>query len=230
MTTTNDHATVTHPLGRRWTLWFDNPSCRHTNDNFGDTLRSIYTVGTVEDFWRIHHNVTSPGSLKPNCDIHLFKEGPLHRDASTCTKDKAGVAPKWEDPSCENGGRWTIGIPKGKNQEKLTNEAWLDAMLACIGIRRHMRRQAAFQWCGVRTGEMFNEMDDICGVACNIRAKGNRICLWTSSSDHKEMQLLLGQQFKEFLEAVAPEKISYLSHNDAKRITQSVRVSDLYVV
>ena len=31
-------------------------------------------------------------------DFHLFKEG---------------VEPKWEDPSCEHGGKWTVLVPKG---------------------------------------------------------------------------------------------------------------------
>lgn len=64
-----------HQLGHRWTLWFDNPASKQKVENFGETLRAIYTFETVEDFWCIQHNVVKPGSLKPNCDIHLFKEG-----------------------------------------------------------------------------------------------------------------------------------------------------------
>lgn len=67
-----------HTLGHAWTLWFDNPSNKQKLDNFGETLRKVYTFDTVEDFWCIHHNVALPGSLKPNSDIHLFKEGNLN--------------------------------------------------------------------------------------------------------------------------------------------------------
>lgn len=64
-----------HPLGQRWSLWFDNPSSKQKMDNFGETLRKIYTFDSVEDFWCIQHNIALPSMLRPNCDIHLFKEG-----------------------------------------------------------------------------------------------------------------------------------------------------------
>ena len=77
---------------------------------------------------------------------------------------------------------------------------------------------------------MYEEMDDVCGVACNIRGKGNRVCLWTSSSGNEELQVSLGRQFKQFLEVASPDKISYLPHNDAKNFSQSTRLADSYVV
>ena len=40
-----------HPLEHRWTLWFDNPNGRVNNKTWGQTLRSVYTFGTVEEFW-----------------------------------------------------------------------------------------------------------------------------------------------------------------------------------
>lgn len=121
-----------HPLGHRWTLWFDNPSSRQKVENFGETLQAIYTFDTVEDFWRIQHNVALPGTLKPNCDIHLFKEGASWTLNGLCIVQVLGVTPKWEDPCCEKGGRWTVAIPK-PNNEQLTNEIWLNAVLSCIG-------------------------------------------------------------------------------------------------
>lgn len=66
-----------HPLAKRWTLWFDNPSGKQKVSNFGETLRPICTFDTVEDFWSLHHNVAQPSMLRPNADIHLFKEGRL---------------------------------------------------------------------------------------------------------------------------------------------------------
>ena len=40
-----------HPLENRWTLWFDNPNGRVNNKTWGQTLRSVYTFSTVEEFW-----------------------------------------------------------------------------------------------------------------------------------------------------------------------------------
>ena len=43
---------ATHPLEHRWTLWFDNPQQRGKGGGgWGNSLRPIYTFGTVEEFW-----------------------------------------------------------------------------------------------------------------------------------------------------------------------------------
>jgi hypothetical protein len=39
-----------HPLEHKWTLWFDNPQ-QKGKGGWGSSLKSIYTFGTVEDFW-----------------------------------------------------------------------------------------------------------------------------------------------------------------------------------
>ena len=40
-----------HPLEHTWTLWFDNPNGRQKQTTWGQTLRSVDTFSTVEDFW-----------------------------------------------------------------------------------------------------------------------------------------------------------------------------------
>lgn len=42
-----------HPLETKWTLWFDNPEGKQKQNHtqWGQTLRAVYTFGTVEDFW-----------------------------------------------------------------------------------------------------------------------------------------------------------------------------------
>ena len=42
---------VKHPLEHRWTLWFDNPTQKQNQRAYGQSLRSVYTFDTVEDFW-----------------------------------------------------------------------------------------------------------------------------------------------------------------------------------
>ncbi len=39
-----------HPLERSWTLWYDCPSKKYTNNNY--ELNKVYTFDTVESFWR----------------------------------------------------------------------------------------------------------------------------------------------------------------------------------
>lgn len=41
----------------------------------------------------LYDQVFKPSKLPANADFHLFR---------------AGVEPKWEDPECANGGKWTI--------------------------------------------------------------------------------------------------------------------------
>lgn len=41
----------------------------------------------------LYEQVFKPSKLPANADFHLFR---------------AGVEPKWEDPECANGGKWTI--------------------------------------------------------------------------------------------------------------------------
>lgn len=53
-----DDAPTSHPLEHKWTLWFDNQksggagSGKMSAAAWGQTLRSVYTFDTVEDFWR----------------------------------------------------------------------------------------------------------------------------------------------------------------------------------
>lgn len=77
---------------------------------------------------------------------------------------------------------------------------------------------------------MFEDIDEICGVACNIRPRVNRVCLWTSDSSKGDLQIAIGRQFKHLVGLEAEEKISYLAHSDAKRMTNSNKIRDLYEV
>ena len=53
MTVFNDpiNFNVKHPLQDRWTFWFDNPAKRATSKDWGDNLKAVITVDSVEDFW-----------------------------------------------------------------------------------------------------------------------------------------------------------------------------------
>jgi len=106
-----------HPLEHTWTLWFDNPNGRQKQATWGQTLRSVYTFNTVEDFWCLYNNILAPSRLIMGTDFHLFKEG---------------IEPKWEDATCAKGGKWTFFFPKSKEPAHL-DECWLNLLLAMIG-------------------------------------------------------------------------------------------------
>ena len=104
-----------HPLEHRWTLWFDNPNGRVNNKTWGQTLRSVYTFGTVEEFWCLFNNIIPPSALMHGADFHVFKHG---------------VEPKWEDPICASGGKWTCPVPRGQDSKSHLDALWLHVLLA----------------------------------------------------------------------------------------------------
>ena len=50
----------------------------------------------------LYNNIKPPSWLPAGTDFHLFK---------------AGIEPKWEDPTCEHGGKWTILVPQGREAD-----------------------------------------------------------------------------------------------------------------
>ena len=90
---------------------------RQKQTTWGQTLRSVYTFNTVEDFWCLYNNILSPSKLIMGTDFHLFKEG---------------IEPKWEDETCSKGGKWTYYVPKQTGGDELDN-AWLNLLLSMIG-------------------------------------------------------------------------------------------------
>jgi translation initiation factor 4E len=108
--------TKKHPLESSWTFWFDNPNGKQKQTTWGQTLRSVYTFKTIEDFWCLYNNVVPPSRLVTGADLHVFKEG---------------IEPKWEDPQCATGGEWRAQVPKG--DKKSLDSFWLSTLLALIG-------------------------------------------------------------------------------------------------
>jgi translation initiation factor 4E len=108
--------TIKHPLQNRWTLWYDNPRKKTSQDTWGNYLKKIVDVDTVEDFWRLYNNIVPASQLEHGSNYHLFK---------------TGIEPKWEDPANGKGGQWTITLPP--KMRKDVDQLWLFTLLACIG-------------------------------------------------------------------------------------------------
>ncbi|KAG0500174.1 hypothetical protein HPP92_000246 [Vanilla planifolia] len=167
---------VRHPLEHSWTFWFDNPSAKSKHAAWGSSIRPVHTFSTIEDFWGLYNNIHKPSKLGIGADFHCFKHG---------------IEPKWEDPVCANGGKWTISCSRVK-----VDLWWLYTLLAMLG-------------------EQFDQGDEICGAVVNIRAKQEKISIWTKNGLNEVAQMSIGKQWKECLDY--NDTIGFILHNDAKK-------------
>ncbi|GKU92457.1 hypothetical protein SLEP1_g6179 [Rubroshorea leprosula] len=165
-----------HPLEHSWTFWFDNPTAKSKQAIWGSSMRAIYTFDTVEEFWSLYNNIHHPSKLAVGADFHCFKYK---------------IEPKWEDPVCANGGKWTLTFSRGKS-----DICWLYTLLAMIG-------------------EQFDHGDEICGAVVSVRAKQEKIALWTKNAANETAQISIGKQWKEFLDY--NDTIGFIFHEDAKK-------------
>ncbi|CAM6110722.1 unnamed protein product [Calypogeia fissa] len=175
-----------HALEHGWTFWFDNPNGKSKQATWGSSLRPVYTFKTVEDFWCLFNNVLQPSQLIAGADFHCFKDG---------------IEPKWEDPKCAQGGKWSVSTVKGSNKQVL-DTYWLHTLLAMIG-------------------EQFDEYDEICGAVVSVRARQDKLALWTKTASNEAAQVSIGKQWKQVLDI--SDKTSYLVHEDAKRLDKSAK-------
>ncbi|KAJ8547193.1 hypothetical protein K7X08_010779 [Anisodus acutangulus] len=166
-----------HKLNRKWTFWFDNQSRPKQGAAWGSSLRKAYTFETVEEFWSLYDQIFKPSKLTVIAEFHLFK---------------AGIEPKWEDPECANGGKWTAMSSRKANLETM----WLETLMALVG-------------------EQFDESaEDICGVVASVRRSQDKLSLWTKTATNEAAQMGIGRKWKEIIDA---ENISYSFHVDSKR-------------
>nr|AKL79693.1 eukaryotic translation initiation factor 4E [Vasconcellea quercifolia] len=171
-----------HPLEHSWTFWFDNFSAKSKQATWGSSMRSVYTFRTVEEFWSLYNNIHHPSKLAVGADFYCFK----HK-----------IEPKWEDPVCANGGKWTMTFQRGKS-----DTCWLYTLLAMIG-------------------EQFDHGDELCGVVVNVRGRQDKISLWTKNAANETAQISIGKQWKEFLDYNDP--IGFIFHEDAKKLERSAK-------
>ncbi|EOA17363.1 hypothetical protein CARUB_v10005644mg [Capsella rubella] len=174
-------APQSHPLEHSWTFWFDNPAVKSKQTTWGSSLRSVFTFSTVEEFWSLYNNMRHPSKLAHGADFYCFKHN---------------IEPKWEDPICANGGKWTMNFPKEK-----ADKSWLYTLLALIG-------------------EQFDHGDEICGAVVNIRGK-ERISIWTKNASNEAAQVSIGKQWKEILDY--NNSIGFIIHEDARKLDRNAK-------
>ncbi|KAJ9542186.1 hypothetical protein OSB04_028692 [Centaurea solstitialis] len=139
---------------------------------WGNNLRKVYTFDTVEEFWCLYDQVFKPSKLPGNADFHLFKDG---------------IEPKWEDPECANGGKWTVTSGRKATLETM----WSETLMALIG-------------------EQFDEADEICGVVASVRQRQDKLSLWTKNAANEAAQMAIGRKWKDIIDV--NDKITYNFH------------------
>uniref|UniRef100_H2N292 Eukaryotic translation initiation factor 4ea n=1 Tax=Oryzias latipes TaxID=8090 RepID=H2N292_ORYLA len=91
---------------------------------------------------------------------------------------KDGIEPMWEDERNRRGGRWLITLSKQQRKMDL-DRFWLETLLCLVG-------------------EAFDDhSDDVCGAVINIRAKGDKIAIWTTNCENKEAITQIGLEFAQ---------------------------------
>ena len=64
-------------------------------------------------FHSLYDQIFRPSKLQANADFHCFK---------------TGVEPKWEDPECANGGKWSVTC----NRKATLDTMWLETVSPCL--------------------------------------------------------------------------------------------------
>lgn len=79
----------------------------------------------------------------------------------------------WEDDANKHGGRWLINLDKKQRSTEL-DHFWLEILLCMIG-------------------EGFNEFsEDVCGAVVNVRARQDKLALWTGDASSSQSIMEIG--------------------------------------
>lgn len=112
---------------------------------------------------------------------------------------KKDVPPMWEDPQNLDGGLWKLGLDK-KYHNSCLDTYWLNILLALIGD----------QFC--------DEGPYVNGVWVNVRAKIDKISLWTKAAKNADVQMKIGNRFREILSIREKEQLlTYEEHGASEK-------------
>jgi translation initiation factor 4E len=99
---------------------------------------------------------------------------------------KTGIKPMWEDPANANGGKWVLTM---KNNPQLLDRCWAWAAMALVG-------------------EELDEGDEICGVVVSLRAKVDRLQVWTRSKEDVEKLNGIAKRMSKILDVSEADGIN----------------------
>ncbi|CAK1552805.1 unnamed protein product [Leptosia nina] len=120
---------------------------------------------------------------------------------------KKGIRPMWEDDANKMGGRWLVSLEKSKRNSDL-DRFWLDVILLLIG-------------------ENFENPEEICGAVVNVRAKIDKIGVWTADISKQQAVIDIGRKLKDQLGIHG--KIGFQIHRDTM-VKHSSSTKNLYTV
>ncbi|GKY98638.1 hypothetical protein MPSEU_000820500 [Mayamaea pseudoterrestris] len=118
----------------------ENAAATSEPNPYENAIKTITTVGSVEEFWAVYDFLKRPSDLTPTTDYHIFR---------------SGTKPTWEDPNNKDGGKWIVRLPKG-----LASRYWEEITLALIG--QQFLGVPDGEVCGAVLSVRYNE--DILGV------------------------------------------------------------------
>nr|CAD7445564.1 unnamed protein product [Timema bartmani] len=135
--------------------------------------------------------------------FHHIKQASELKQGCDYSLFKKGILPMWEDDANKRGGRWLINLEK-KHRGHDLNNYWLEVLLCLIG-------------------EAFDDYhEDVCGAVVNIRAKGDKIGIWTADALKSQSVLEIGRKVKTRLNINRNMPIGYQIHKDTMAKSGSV--------
>ncbi|XP_059450909.1 eukaryotic translation initiation factor 4E-1-like, partial [Corylus avellana] len=170
-------------------------------DKFAWAIYSLHSV---------YNNIHHPSKLGHGADIYCFK----HK-----------IEPKWEDPVCANGGKWTITFFNRGKSDTFFNRGksnigtkWEDPV--CANVSDNLCKLTLNQKFFVASN-FLSHGDEICGAVVNVRARQEKISVWTKNATNEAAQMSIGKQWKEFLDY--NETIGFIFHDDAKKLDKAAK-------
>lgn len=106
----------------------------------------------------------------------------------------------WEDEKNRRGGRWLITLSKQQRKSDL-DHFWLETVSSgLVFLRKKEIHGYEFKESCVGflqllclVGEAFDDFsDDVCGAVINVRAKGDKVAIWTTNYENKEAVTHIG--------------------------------------
>eukprot|EP00033_Pygsuia_biforma_P002017 GCRY01002243.1.p1 GENE.GCRY01002243.1~~GCRY01002243.1.p1 ORF type:complete len:220 (+),score=3.70 GCRY01002243.1:27-686(+) len=107
----NTTVIMSHPI-TPCTFWVTKKFEKNMGE-YGDNIKKIATVTTLEEFWAVYSHLKPPSALPNGWDYSFFKNG---------------IRPLWEDEKNKSGGKWIIHLKKGT-----VCRFWEELLLAIVG-------------------------------------------------------------------------------------------------
>ena len=123
---------------------------------------------------------------------------------------KQGIKPMWEDVHNKQGGRWLVTLSKQQRASELDN-FWLEALMMLIGE------------------DFGTHSNDVNGAVVNVRGRGDKLGIWTSTATNKDSIMKIGHTLKERMNIPRHVTIGFQAHTDTMVKTGSIS-KDRYTV